>query len=82
MEEAMKLLVVSTYINQARQLAYLPDRVIDVDDELGAFLLRDAPGCFAIAPATDQAAGDQVHAKALEGAPIDRMQHKRATRKK
>lgn len=42
----MKLRVLGSYRNDARDIAYVPGTVIEVEPRLGAYLLADAPGCF------------------------------------
>lgn len=42
----MKLRCVSEYRNDARMLCFHRGQTIEVEEELGRFLLRDAPGCF------------------------------------
>ena len=49
----MKLKVVSTYI--AGNVNYPAGVSIEVDAERGAFLLRDAPGCFEVVEAEAEA---------------------------
>jgi len=47
----MRLTCVGRYINEPRGLAYDVGAMFEVDEALAAFLLADAPGCFAPAPA-------------------------------
>lgn len=60
----MKLHVLKPY--QARGLAYSAGVVITVPEEEARFLLRDAPGCFAVE-------GEQPEVRAVETPPVDRM---------
>ena len=46
----MRLTCVGRYINEPRGLAYDVGAMFEVDEALAAFLLADAPGCFAPAP--------------------------------
>lgn len=58
----MKLRVLGSYRNDARDIAYVPGTVIEVEPQLGAYLLADAPGCFEW----------YVEAKAPSGPPADK----------
>ena len=57
----MKLLLKSFYIN--RNVHYLEGMIIEVSEEEGEFLMRDAPGCFEVVGAE----------KALRGPLADKM---------
>lgn len=43
----MKLDVLSDYRNEPRNLAFQKGQVIEVDVQIAAFLMADAPGAFA-----------------------------------
>ena len=64
----MKLKVKGWYAS--RQAAYRPGDEIEVDEDYGKFLLRDAPDCFEVmkkqvkAPAKDKAVKSPARAKA------------------
>lgn len=60
----MKIRVLKPY--QSRGVFYPVDAVITVTEEEAAFLLRDAPGCFAVE-------GEQPEVRAVETPPVDRM---------
>ena len=47
----MRLLCIGRYINEPRGLAFDAGVTFESDEALAAFLLADAPGCFAPAPA-------------------------------
>ena len=62
----MKLYCTGRYVNTARGLGYTPGpEPLDVSEELGRYLLADAPGCFATEPTTT--------GKAPEQPPLDKM---------
>jgi hypothetical protein len=67
----MKLYVLNDY--RSARASYTAGQEIEVDDKLGAWLLRDAPGCFATEPPEVK--------KALEQPPADK-QIKKPARKK
>ncbi len=45
-----RLLCVGRYVNEPRNLAFDVGVTFEPDEALSAFLLADAPGCFAPAP--------------------------------
>jgi hypothetical protein len=47
----MRLICVGRYVNEPRGLAFDVGVTFEPDEALAAFLLADAPGCFAPAPA-------------------------------
>lgn len=66
------LLVKSTYVN--RDMRFHPG-TIEVDDELAAFLMRDAPGVFA-----EPKAPAEESTKAFDAPPVDKMVRKAKTK--
>lgn len=46
-----RLLCIGRYVNEPRGLAFDVGVTFEPDEALAAFLLADAPGCFAPAPA-------------------------------
>ncbi len=56
----MRLTCLGRYVNEPRGLAFDAGTVFEVDDATAAYLLADAPGCFA--PAT----------KAVDAPPRDK----------
>jgi hypothetical protein len=71
----IRLQVVSTY--RARQVAYQKGTIIEVTEDEAEFLLRDAPGCFEIAPdiprADEPPADEPPAGKAPKRPPLDKM---------
>ena len=57
-----RLLCIGRYINEPRGLAFDAGVTFEPDEALAAFLLADAPGCFAPAPAV----------KAVDAPPRDK----------
>ena len=47
----IRLLCIGRYVNEPRGLAFDVGVTFEPDETLAAFLLADAPGCFAPAPA-------------------------------
>ena len=68
----MRLLVKKVY--QGRDLSYAPGYVIDVADDLGAWLMRDAPEAFVrfVEPTPAPVIAPPVVA-AIEAPPVDKM---------
>lgn len=64
----MKLLCKGRYSNKPRGLGYEPG-LIEVTDEIGAFLLRDAPGSFAVPSAPEPAPVPAEELKELSDPP-------------
>lgn len=50
----MKFLCVGRYVNEPRGLAFDVGVTFEADEVTAAFLLADAPGCFAPAPIAKQ----------------------------
>lgn len=46
----MKLQVIGQYANDVRNLRFAVGDQIEVSDEIGCYLLADAPGCFVLQP--------------------------------
>jgi hypothetical protein len=71
-EATMRLMVKQVY--QARELSYTPGHVIDVADDLGALLMRDAPEAFVrfVEPTPAPVVAAPV-AAAIGTPPVDKM---------
>lgn len=63
----MRLLCIGRYVNEPRNLAYNTGDVFEADETLASYLLADAPGCFAPAPAVKAVAAPTVD-KAIKAA--------------
>jgi len=63
----MRLLCIGRYVNEPRNLAYNTGDVFEADETLAAFLLADAAGCFAPAPAA-KAVPEPPRDKAIKAA--------------
>lgn len=66
----MKLYVVESYRN--RNTEYPKGSVIEVSEEEGKFLLRDAPGCFSKRPPKPEPE-PEAEKKELDAPPADKM---------
>lgn len=67
----MKLRCVARYRNDARGLAYTDGQMFEVDPDIAAFLLKDAPGCFLVGVA-DQKAARPAEDKVVKSAPANK----------
>lgn len=52
----MRMRCVANYRNDARGLVYRDGQSFEVDDAIGAYLLKDAPGCFIVGVTEPKAA--------------------------
>lgn len=64
----VRLVCLSDYQHSGRNLLYTEDQVFEADEDLAAFLERDAPGCFA--PYKEPA---ESSARALDEPPANKM---------
>jgi len=62
-----RLLCIGRYVNEPRGLAFDVGVTFEPDEALAAFLLADAPGCFAPAPAV-KAVAEPARDKAIKTA--------------
>lgn len=63
----MRLRAIGRYVNEPRNLAFDAGTVFEADEALASYLLADAPGCFAPAPAVKAVAAPTVD-KAIKAA--------------